>query len=497
MKKRVKLGQLGLLYSLMIIGVLALIIFMSLSQNNSNDGGSHILNNKGELGSLGIFPMNNGGPCIDLSDTILFLSSSTNSNASLWNETGYSFAICYNNTFGVIYSGDDPHSCKTGNTNKVVGLSNITDALLEIPGLTDYPINVCYGDLICRNVSGNCNPEERAILALSSDTNSHAAIQSDINHPINICCFIPGTCVNDSQCSQDTSKCNNGICVQCLNDSDCSPGYDCDIIEGECIRTRSEPPIIYSVNSSPYSITAVITWNTDENSNSSVNYGINATNFNNSIIDGSLVMSHSLTLSALSTLTTYYFIVTSCDIYGNCATNGTYSFKTKNQTNTTSNPNTPIYSYTPPVNNVNINNTFVSFESKSAEIGKLIEFTISTVGLNQSNLNFSSANLPTGAIFDTKTGKFSWTPSIAGEYTINFNVTDKKLTNIKIVKITVIESIQEPIPSYQTPESSHNNLNYGVFIFWVIISVLIITIIILSILIIIYLRKKQIKNKFM
>ncbi|MFC1697127.1 LamG-like jellyroll fold domain-containing protein, partial [Nanoarchaeota archaeon] len=87
-------------------------------------------------------------------------------------------------------------------------------------------------------------------------------------------------------------------------------------------------PVISNVQAS--SITnesATITWTTNENANSSVNYGINLS------LDGSLSMndsnqSHSMGLTGLSSNTSYYYNVTSCDVYGNCQTNGIYNFTT-------------------------------------------------------------------------------------------------------------------------------------------------------------------------
>jgi len=86
-------------------------------------------------------------------------------------------------------------------------------------------------------------------------------------------------------------------------------------------------PVISSISSSVTISSAVITWTTDENANSSVNYGLSASlgSYNSS---SSLTMSHSISLLGLSSSTLYYYNVTSCDSAGNCKTNGTYSFTT-------------------------------------------------------------------------------------------------------------------------------------------------------------------------
>ncbi len=77
----------------------------------------------------------------------------------------------------------------------------------------------------------------------------------------------------------------------------------------------------------PGSSTATISWTTNEEANSSVNYG---TSLSLGTVDGgtSRVTSHNRELSGLSAATAYFYNVTSCDSLGNCLTNGTYNFST-------------------------------------------------------------------------------------------------------------------------------------------------------------------------
>ncbi len=86
-------------------------------------------------------------------------------------------------------------------------------------------------------------------------------------------------------------------------------------------------PVISSVSSSVTTDSSAITWATNENANSSVNYGTTGSlgSFAN---NSSFITSHSIALSGLSSSTTYYYNITSCDRAGNCITNGTYSFTT-------------------------------------------------------------------------------------------------------------------------------------------------------------------------
>jgi len=88
------------------------------------------------------------------------------------------------------------------------------------------------------------------------------------------------------------------------------------------------PPALSNINATPTDTSAEITWITDELSNSSVNYGTNASNLNLSAGQDDSVTNHSVILTGLDENTTYYYTVTSCDIYGNCNTSSIYNFTT-------------------------------------------------------------------------------------------------------------------------------------------------------------------------
>lgn len=96
------------------------------------------------------------------------------------------------------------------------------------------------------------------------------------------------------------------------------------------------PPVISSVSTS--SITqsqAVVTWTTDENSNSTVNYG-KTTSLGSNKLEPSFVTSHTVTLTNLDADNTYYFEVVSYDISSNHATDDNsgnyYTFTTEEAT---------------------------------------------------------------------------------------------------------------------------------------------------------------------
>ena len=118
------------------------------------------------------------------SQLILKLSSETNAHGEVWNGSGnYPIEICYDEIFGVSYTGANPHSCTA--TNTILKLSNTTNAHAEVKTLSNYDTKICYGDLSC--VSGtSCSPEYTPVLSLSSLTNAH--LSSNSNYPVKICC---------------------------------------------------------------------------------------------------------------------------------------------------------------------------------------------------------------------------------------------------------------------------------------------------------------------
>lgn len=122
------------------------------------------------------------------------------------------------------------------------------------------------------------------------------------------------------------------VYVACGGDEDvvigCMPDSDFFFL-GNLPDTTA--PIISSISSSVTSSTATITWTTDENSNSTVYYGTTPLT-TSSETSSALTMSHSLTLSGLSSSTLYYYNVSSCDTSDNCNISSQYNLTTSAST---------------------------------------------------------------------------------------------------------------------------------------------------------------------
>ncbi|MDP3764540.1 MAG: fibronectin type III domain-containing protein [bacterium] len=94
------------------------------------------------------------------------------------------------------------------------------------------------------------------------------------------------------------------------------------------ITDRTAPTISSVVATSITSTSAIITWITDEPSDSQIEYGLNNLFGNLSALDTSLTTNHSVTLTGLNSNTTYYYRVKSKDIDGYFASMTNYTFIT-------------------------------------------------------------------------------------------------------------------------------------------------------------------------
>ncbi|MDZ7266873.1 MAG: FG-GAP-like repeat-containing protein [candidate division KSB1 bacterium] len=89
------------------------------------------------------------------------------------------------------------------------------------------------------------------------------------------------------------------------------------------------PPVISQVAATAVTASqATITWNTDESSDSQVEYGLSSSYGAVSVLDPALVRTHSVTLTGLQKSTTYHYRVISRDAAGNLAVSSDQTFTT-------------------------------------------------------------------------------------------------------------------------------------------------------------------------
>ncbi|MBW2977316.1 right-handed parallel beta-helix repeat-containing protein [Candidatus Woesearchaeota archaeon] len=169
-----------------------------------------------------------------------------------------------------------------------------------------------------------------------TNNNTVTYTPSDVN--LNTCAWYAINTSNASDISTGAASANNGVLnSQALTLTDGSFDWYINCTDGSgnvglsATRTinydTTAPTISATAAGSITSSGATITWTTDENANSRVDYGKN-TSLGSTSSNAAYTTSHSISLSSLSASTLYYYNVTSCDQAGNCQTDGGYTFTT-------------------------------------------------------------------------------------------------------------------------------------------------------------------------
>jgi len=125
---------------------------------------------------------------------IMGVSDLTNAHGEFRDEGTYDNVLCCD-------FGNEDTTCY--GDNKIIGLSSSTNAHAEEPGLGNYPVDVCYEDLVCENLDTtgtDCSSINKnypfGILSLSDYTNAHIGAGGGLSeladYPSNtICCGGP------------------------------------------------------------------------------------------------------------------------------------------------------------------------------------------------------------------------------------------------------------------------------------------------------------------
>jgi hypothetical protein len=155
-------------------------------------------------------------------------------------------------------------------------------------------------------------------------------------------------------------------------------------------------PIITNISTTTRIGEAVITWNTNENADSTIYFGNNnPVNLNGSstpiVHKNDLTKNHKITLNGLSAGTTYYAVVTSKDKAGNNSTSSQISFTTKTP-DTSSDNQSPVISNI--VSVVSTSTIKVGWKTNEFATGK-VYYSINTPVSTTSSAFVESAALDT------------------------------------------------------------------------------------------------------
>jgi len=122
-------------------------------------------------------------------------------------------------------------------------------------------------------------------------------------------------------------------------------------------------PIISSISSgTPSSSGATITWTTDENSDTQINYGTTSTYTASTTLSASLVTSHSQAITGLLASTVYHFRVRSTDAAGNLTVSSDQTFTTSSGDSTP-----PTINLTLPGNGVSISGSAIGMAATASD----------------------------------------------------------------------------------------------------------------------------------
>ncbi len=192
------------------------------------------------------------------------------------------------------------------------------------------------------------------------------------------------------------------------------------------ITVDNTAPALSAIASSTVSTRATVTWTTNENSTSKVYYGTVSGTYTTSTSSASLVTSHSLTLTSLSPLTRYYFVVVSADASGNTSTSTEKSLATLD------------LDLTPPV----LTSVGIASNNASTSLAKIGDTVALTFTANEM-INAPVVTIDGHTVTATNTSGNTWTATytlISGdsEGSVSFSVTATDISSNTASPVTVV-----------------------------------------------------------
>jgi PGF-pre-PGF domain-containing protein len=208
-----------------------------------------------------------------------------------------------------------------------------------------------------------------------------------------------------------------------------------------------------------------ITWETNKNSDSLVQYGTTSGNYSSDANNQEMVISHSIELSGLSPGITYYFIVTSTDFDNDLAQSDEYFFTTADIADTTPPVISNITNTTPATDSVTISwdtdedsDSLVKYGTESGsyivevpDIALLSSHSIELSGLNSNTTYYYVVNSTDTGSNSAQSDEYFFTTADIADTTppVIFNITN---TTPATDSVTI---------SWDTDEDSDSLVKYG------------------------------------
>ena len=209
------------------------------------------------------------------------------------------------------------------------------------------------------------------------------------------------------------------------------------------ITIDTKKPIINSISSSPSTSEATITFTTSESANSTLHYGTTTDTSSNSV-SLNKVTSHSFTLSSLSSSTTYYYNITSCDYAGNCNTSSQSTFNTTTSQTTTSSTSTSTSTTTTSSSTSTTSSTSTSTTTTSSSTSTTTTSSststtssTSTSTTTTSSSSSTTTSSSTSSSTTTTSSSTSTTSSTSSSTTTTSSSTSTTTTSSSTSKITM------------------------------------------------------------
>ncbi len=286
------------------------------------------------------------GEVIDIDVTFSETVTSTG-NVTVTLETGATDRAC---TFTVT-------NASTGTCNYIVQADDTTSDLTvnTVSGtIADQASNAMSDFVPVTNLAANKAIIIDTTAPVISEVTPVATPSSDATPDYTFTTDEAGTISYDGSCTSETtvalsgsntitfSSLANGIYSDCTITVTDTATNESNIITATSFVIDSDAPILSSISSSVTTTTATITWTTDENSSSSVSYGLtDSYGTTTSETDTApRITSHSVSISGLTCGTTYNYIVISKDSSNNTSSGTNQTFTTSscpsNRTSSTS-----------------------------------------------------------------------------------------------------------------------------------------------------------------
>ena len=204
----------------------------------------------------------------------IIMGLSANTNAHGQNATGVTL---YNSVLCCDSAGTS--NCTSGPSNKIVGLSSLTNAHAQTPDLTSYTTNICYGYLHCVGSTDNCGSGTASsfpysLLSISNTTNAHLSNYSGTgSYSTKICCkdnspFIGPCTLTNAGWTIDTIQAPYSVAMA-VDGVGCVDGTGTGAIINFSIYTSSNSLVTWALGNFPNGV-----WSTTK---AGTNYYFNAT----------------------------------------------------------------------------------------------------------------------------------------------------------------------------------------------------------------------------